>query len=86
MKHPYEAYGSIAAGACLVFIIGFAIGDYLEIDTGTILRGADAGSSIDQYIHSALPPKPVWDKFYSNMELDCKASKNLQEFHDCVNP
>ena len=90
MKHPYEVFGMIVAGVCLVFVMALPIGNFvLQVDSVTGAVGADAGNSIDQYIHSALPPKLSWDNYYKDnmdMQLDCKkASKNLQEFYECVN-
>ena len=52
-------------------------------------HSSSATNSIDQYIHDALPPKPVWENYYKtnmDMQLDCKmTSETLQEFYDCVN-
>jgi len=67
----------------IAFIILIGLGSSSEMDRDS------AGSSIDQYIHSALPSKPTLDNYYKDnmdMQLDCKkASKDLQEFYDCMN-
>jgi hypothetical protein len=78
--------GAALALVIIAFMILIGLGSSSEMDRGS---ADSAGSSIDQYIHSALPPKPTLDNYYKDnmdMQLDCKkASKDLQEFYDCMN-
>ena len=73
----------------IAFMILIGLGSSSEMDRAIAGSADSAGSSIDQYIHSALPPKPTLDNYYKDnmdMQLDCKkASKDLQEFYDCMN-
>ena len=75
--------GAALALVIIAFMILIGLGTSSEMDRDS------AGSSIDQYIHSTLPPKPTLDNYYKDnmdMQLDCKkASKDLQEFYDCMN-
>ena len=87
MKHPYEAFGIVAAGVCLVFVMAIPIGDFVLQEAGD---GSSAGSSstpLEKY--TPMLPKQIWDNYYKNnndMQLDCKKTSNdLQEFYDCVN-
>ena len=106
MKHPYEAFGSIATGACLVFVLGFGIGDYVlqEADKPTS-SSPSGGSTLEKYV--PWVSKPVYnnyDDYYNSCpdavvdpegQMECirvgemqeckKASKDMQEFYDCVN-
>ena len=89
MKHPYESAGIITSVLILGVVI--VVGMFMMMPEMGHSGGAAAGgyNDIDQYIHSALPPKAVWDNYYKNnmdIQLDCKTtSNNLQEFYDCVN-
>jgi len=54
-----------------------------------ILIGLGSQSEMDRASAGDAPPKPTVDNYYKdNMDkqLDCKkASKDLQEFYDCMN-
>ena len=87
MKHPYEAAGIITSVVILGTVL--VVGMFMMMPETGHSGGAAGGSTMDQYIHSVLPPKAVWDNYYKNnmdMQLDCKmTSNNLQEFYECVN-
>ena len=76
---------AVLALVIIAFIILIGLGSSSEMDRASV---GGAGSSIDQYTHSTLPQKPTLDDNYKDnmdMELDCKkASKDLQEFYDCM--
>ena len=77
--------GAALALVIVSFMIFIGLGSSSETDRAS---DGSAGSSIDQYTHSTLPQKPTLDDNYKDnmdMELDCKkASKDLQEFYDCM--
>ena len=87
MKHPYEAAGIITSVVILGTVL--VVGMFMMMPEMGHSGGAAGGSTMDQYIHSVLPPKAVWDNYYKtnmDMQLDCKTiSNNLQEFYECVN-
>ena len=97
MKYPYEAVGIITSVVILVtiLVVGMVMTNPCDFDF-IVCKGSGAGGSGGSHT-GELPkaeawkpePQSIWDDYYKDimdMQLDCKkASKNLQEFYDCVN-
>ena len=63
MKHPYEAFGIVAAGVCLVLVMAVPIGNFVMPETDKASSSPAGGSSLEKYLPLDWKPKPVYNHY-----------------------